>query len=364
MFALNGALFGIWASRIPWVAGRHELGEGQLGLLLLLLAGGAILSFPLAGRAADRFGAAPVTRRIAVAYVGALGLLALAPTPMWAGVALFCFGATHGAMDVTMNAWGAEVERALGRPVMSSFHAMFSLGAGLGAASGFLAGSANLGLGAHVWGLTPVLLGLALWLARSPWPSTRSTERADRAGLPIPRGVLLLVGIVAFCTALGEGAMADWSAVLMTRLAGADDGVAALGYAVFSVAMVAMRLAGDGLVRRIGPVRMVRLSGALAASGAALVVGVATVPAMLAGFGLMGLGYAVVMPLAFSRAANDPGTPPGAALAQVSVLAYGGMLLGPPLIGGLAELTSLRISFGLLLGLALVMTALAGVLRR
>ena len=189
MFVLNGALFGIWASRIPAVADRHDLELRCAGRpLLLLLAAGAILAFPLAGRATDRFGAYWVTWRVAIAYTLSLFLIALAPGTVTLAVALFFFGAVHGAMDVTMNTWAGEVERRMGRPVMSSFHAMFSLGAGLGAGSGFLAGHAGLSIEMHFF-----VAGAAFsrsWRWR--WhPSNgrpiRAGRRRHRRFLPGPR---------------------------------------------------------------------------------------------------------------------------------------------------------------------------------
>lgn len=362
MFVLNGALFGIWASRVPAVAARHGLSPGSLGLVLLLMAAGAILSFPLAGRGADRAGAYRVTWASALGYVAALGALAVAPTVPLLGLALFAFGATHGAMDVAMNAWAGEVERRAGRPMMASFHAMWSLGAGLGAGSGFLAVSLGAGIGAHFFLAGALVAAGSLALARVGWASDTAPHH-DGPVFALPRGALLLVGLVALGSAVGEGGMADWSAIFLVRSTGAGEAAAALGYAIYSVAMVAMRLSGDRFTARFGPVAVARLAGLFAASGALLAVTFATYPVALAGFVLMGLGYALIIPLAFSRAANDPVMRPGAAIASVSTLGYGGILLGPPLLGTVAELTSVRLAFLVLAVLALMITALAGALR-
>ena len=158
--------------------------------------------------------------------------------------------------------------------------------------------------------------------------------------------------------------MADWSAVYLRDVAFAGEGQAALGYAVFSVAMVTMRLLGDRLAARFGPAGAARIGGVLAFLGTATVVAVPTVPGVLAGFALMGLGYAVIMPLAFSRAANDPHVPQGRAIASVATLGYGGMLLGPPIIGFLSALVTLRLSFLLLAGLAALIVILARAMNR
>ncbi|AUQ62695.1 MFS transporter [Phaeobacter inhibens] len=364
MFVLNGALFGIWASRIPAVSEIHELSPGGLGLLLLLMAAGAILSFPLAGRAADRIGAAHVTRRVALAYVLGLVLLALAPNLPLLAAALFVFGAAHGSMDVAMNAWASEVEARAARPMMSSFHAMFSLGAGLGALSGYAAASIDAQIPAHFLVAGCVSALLTLYMAQIPWVARPAPESGAAKPALLPRGALLVVGFVAFCGAVGEGAMADWSAIFLVLTTGASEADAALGFAVFSIAMVAMRLIGDLVVARIGPVTAGRLAGTSASLGALIAVGWGSYGAAMTGFALMGIGYALIMPLAFSRAASDPDLPAGAAIASVATFGYGGILIGPPMIGVTAELISLPAAFLILAVLAVFIVIFSDVLRR
>jgi MFS family permease len=361
MFALNGALFGTWASRIPDFVERFAIPSGLLGLLLLCLAGGAILSFPLAGALSDRFGAATLTRAMAAFYGVALACLALSPSIWLLTASLLLFGMGHGAMDVAMNAWGAEVERGRGRHLMPMFHAMFSLGAGLGAASGYGALSAGFGVAPHFLLLGGLLTVGALGLASGRWESVR-TPRSGVA-FALPRGHLVAVGLIAFACSLGEGAMADWSAVFLDRATEASAAQAALGYAAFSVTMVVTRLSGGILIAALGAGRAARISGAFAFVGITIVMLSTQLVPALAGFALLGVGYAVIMPLAFSRAAAEPGVGAGRAIAGVATLGYGGMLLGPPVIGFLAELTSLRLSFLLLAVLSALSIAFGGVLQ-
>lgn len=364
MFLLNGALFGMWASRIPAVVETHGLSPGSLGALLLLMAAGAILSFPVAGKASDSLGCATVTLPIAIVYCAALVLIALSPTVLTLAVSLFLFGAFHGSMDVTMNAWAGEVEKAAGKPQMSSYHAMFSLGAGLGAASGFAAAEVGLSVTSHflIAGFIVAILALPFgWIG---WVSTKVPRSHTDPVFAFPKGPLLAVGFFAFCSSLGEGGMADWSALFLVSSAGAEEAEAALGYAVFSVAMVIMRLMGDRVVQTIGPVNAARFAGLNAAVGSSIAVTFTTFPLMLVGFAFMGIGYALVVPLAFSRAANDPDIPPGQAIAAVSTLGYGGILLGPPLIGFVAEATSIRVAFAILTLMAIMIVVLARVVRR
>ena len=359
-FLLNGALFGVWASRIPAFVEDFALEPGALGRLLLCLAAGAILSFPLAGRLSDRIGAALATRIIGIVYALALPLLALAPGVGWLAAALVLFGAGHGAMDVTMNAWAAEVERARGRTTMPAFHAMWSLGAGLGALTGWAAAGAGLEPLAH-FALASVIFGVpAIWAGLIGWQSARSSAKA---GFALPPRRLLAVGLFALCGSLGEGAIADWSAVFLTVVAAADQAEAALGYFVYSGAMMAARLTAPRVIDRFGPISTARAAGLVAAAGLGLAIFGGSLATGLAGFALVGLGYSVVIPLAFSRAANDAHVPPGRAIAGVATLGYGGMVLGPVVIGAIAQATSLPVAFGLIAIMALGITALAGVLR-
>ena len=362
MFILNGALFGIWASRVPAVMEQFGLSHGQLGALLLAMAAGAVCSFPFAGKFVDHLGAARITRVVALVYPVTLIVLPLAPNVTVLAALLFVFGAAHGAMDVAMNGWGAEVERRLEHRIMSSLHAMFSFGAGVGALSGYIAVQLEAGLLTHFLMSSALISAITLFLAAIDWTSDTTTQKSGTVSA-FPSGPLLLVGLVAFCSSLGEGAMADWSAVYLRDIVLADEGTAALGYAAFSVSMVVMRLLGDRVTTLVGPVRSARLGGLIAAAGILLAILFPSVSTALTGFAMLGIGYAVIMPLAFSRAANDPNVPPGQAISSVATLGYGGMLLGPPIIGFIAGVTDLQIGFALLAVLAGVIIAVASSLK-
>lgn len=222
MFAINGSIFGLWASRIPAFKTTHALNHAELGGLLLLLAGGAICTFPLAGRLADHFGAARVTKGFVFANLLVMLALTLTPNVWLLGAVLFLFGAAHGGMDVTMNAWGAEVERWAKRPQMSSYHAMWSLGAGIGAASGFAAISLNAAPLTHYAIVGIPLTALLFWLGNIQW--TSPVNRDSKAPIfSIPKGQLVLVGLLALGASMGEGAMADWSAVYLVDIGGAPE---------------------------------------------------------------------------------------------------------------------------------------------
>ena len=361
LFALNGVTMGTWAGRIPALVEHWALSEARLGVLLLLLGLGSLVAFPFAGVLADRIGALRVARGAMALVLVALIAVGQAPGLPWLALAIFVLGLTHGATNVTMNAWAGEVERQLARPVMSSFHGMWSLGAGLGALGSFLAVRADLAPGPHfvlVPLLATALLGPFVMLR---WEGAPAPQRKGPV-FALPRGPLILIGLIALAAGLGEGTVTDWGAVYLADNVGASEARAALGYAVFSVSMVAGRLGAGAVIGRLGRGRVARLGALLAAAGAALVVWAPGVPVVLAGFLAMGLGYAALIPLVFSRAADDPVIPPGQAIAAVATLGYGSMLLGPPFIGLVAHLSSLRLAFALVALSTLAIAALAPLL--
>lgn len=364
MFIFNGLLYGIWASRIPAIKEQFDLDATTLGMQLLFLSLGAIIALPLTGGWVDRIGAVRVTRITAAVYGFTLAVLAFAPGFWSLAILLFLFGAVHGAFDVAMNAWAAEVEQTADKPIMSSFHAMWSLGAAIGAASGFAAVSAGMSVQQH-FVISAVLTAIVcIYFANIKWVSSVEDRTVAKRRFVLPKGILVLVGITALCTTLGEGAMADWSAVFMIEVSKVSEAQAVFGYFAFCGAMVFMRLIGDRVVATFGPVWVARISGVLAVIGSLLAVLIGTFWVVLIGFVLMAFGYALIMPLAISRAASDPTVRPGVAIASVATFAYGGTLLGPPLIGFIAGATSLQFGFLVLSVLAALLVALAGVFAR
>lgn len=352
VFAANGAMFGNWAVRIPDVKLDLALSEAALGGALLVPAAGALLSMPLTGALTARYGSRMVTIVSTLVFVVVPCLLGLAPSLPWLLLALFVFGMAYGGLDVAMNAQAVTVERAARRPVMSSFHAAFSGGALVGSLTGALAAAAGLPLFVHL-GVTGVVL---LALAAPLLPAMLHEERAGQPG-PLfawPTGRLLPLAVIALAVLLAEGAVADWSAVHLRQELGAAPGTAGLAFTAFSLTMVAGRLLGDRVVAAWGRVRTVRFSALAATAGGLVVVLAPWVPAVVVGYAAMGVGLACMVPLVFVAAAGDEADA-GPALAAVSTPGYGGFLLGPPVIGGLAEL------LGLGTALALLPLLLAGV---
>ncbi len=367
-FFMNGALFATWVSRIPTVQAELGLSHGALGTALFGMALGALVAMPVAGALADRFGSRRVTSLAASCYFLVLPLLALAPGLGPLAVALAAFGVVHGALDIAMNAQAVAVDRRYPRPVMSSFHAFWSVGGLVGAGCGGLAAAAGISPLVH-FGAAALLLGTAivvLALPRLLGGDERKVEdgeaseerRGQRFSWPPP--VLLGIGLVAFCIMLGEGAIADWSALFLHQSAGASESVAAAGFAAFCLAMAAARFAGDSLVQHCGPMRLVRWGSALAVAGLLLALLLRQPWAGLLGFAAVGAGFASTVPLVFSAAGRVPGTEPGKALAVASTLGYGGFLAGPPTIGLAADAIGLPAALGIVVLTTLVAIVLAG----
>lgn len=359
VFFVCGLLVAAWVSRIPAIKQNLGLSTGELGLILLSAPLGLVLAMPLTGGLIVHLGSRPVLIGSALANCLALPLLALSGSGGVLALALFFFGFANAAMDVSMNAQAVEAERRLARPVMSSFHAFFSLGGLVGAALGGAAAGVGMGPLAF-FGWTAVGSAVLLF-----WASRHLLEARPTTGGPRfvwPRGVLLGLGLIVFCTGLGEGAVGDWSAVFMRQVLGSSEAVAALAYSAFSLAMVVGRLSGDALTHRFGPVALARAGGLLAASGFGLVLLTEYAGVALLGFAVVGLGYCTLFPLTFSAAGRVPGVPAGVALASVATMGYLGFLAGPPVIGLIAEATSLRVSLALVAGLSLLIAAMAGLL--
>jgi MFS family permease len=359
VFVINGSYFGAWATRIPAIRDRLDLTDGQLGLGLGCVALGAVVSMPLAGALAARVGSRRATRAATVVASAGAGCVALAPSfPAFLALTLL-FGAGMGALDVTMNAHGVTVEGVYRRPILSGFHAGFSAGGLAGGAVGGVL--AALGVDPRVHLAAVAVAGGSVMLAwsRRFLPSSEDAGGASQPLLVWPARRLWALGALAFSGLLVEGACGDWSAVYLRDELGTSAGVAALGYIAFSVAMVLGRAGGDPLVERLGPVRLVRLGGALAAAGFAVALVLAVPPAAVLGFACLGLGVSCIVPLVFRAAGAVRGLPAGLALGAVSSMGYLGLMAGPPLVGGLAELTSLPRALWLLVGLAGVVAALS-----
>ncbi len=363
-FAMDGFLFAGWVVRIPAIKAQAGAGAGALGLALLGVSAGAVAFMMIAGRLCRRFGSPLVTVAAAAALSLSIVLPPLTRSATALGLVLLLFGAAYGALNVAMNSAAVALIGALRRPVMPGFHAAFSLGGMLGAGlGGLLAG----GLSATVHLLVLALIGLLVTavagraLGRHPVPEVPERlpapaddpSRNGRTGRA--RRLVLVFGLIALCTAYGEGAMADWGALHLSQDLDAGPGTAAAGYAVFALAMAVGRLSGTAVVQRFGAARTLIAGGTTATAGMLLGALAPTAWWACAGFAVAGLGLANIFPIALARA-GETGGPDGVAVA--STVGYGGMLLGPPAIGFLAEAVGLPAA---LTTLALLAALAAGI---
>jgi MFS family permease len=345
LFLVHGLIFSTWVSRIPAVQNELGLRPSELGLALLGVAAGSMISMPVSGILMARFGTGIVAAVSSLMFCLALGLPALAESAVSLALALGVLGLAAGAMDVSMNAQGVAVEERYGRSLMASFHALFSIGGMAGAALGGAIAGQGIGPRLHLASAGAFCLILVAAAIPGLVPHDRHGVTGQHLRFRItPK--LLALALIAFCFFLSEGAIADWSGLYLRQDAAAGPATAALGYAVFSAVMALGRVTGDRLINRFGRVALVRAGSLTAAAGlgAALVAG--TVPVALIGFGLMGAGCSVIVPIVFAAAGRMPDLPPGTALTAVTSFGYLGLFAGPPSIGFLAEATGLRVALG------------------
>jgi len=362
VFTVHGAVTGSFATRVPWIREHAHLSAGELGFALAFTAFGASCAMPLAGRISHRFGSRTALRGLIALWTLSLVLPSLAPNMLTLCLAMFVYGASAGMADVGMNALGVEIERRLNKSIMSGLHGMWSAGALIGSAGGTLA--AHLGADARVHfalaSATLTVLGLLACSWVLDLQPAEDEEPPPRFALP-PKSALL-IGAVGFCAVFAEGASLDWSAVFLRDQLETSAGLAAACTTGFMLTMAVARLVGDAVVNRFGAVRTVRAGGAFAVLGGVLIVLAGHPAVAMAGFALLGLGIAVVVPLCFA-AAGHSGPNPSQAIAGVATITYTSGLIAPSLIGGVAQATSLVVSFMLVTVLSSGLAAFAGVLR-
>ena len=360
VFLASGFLFASWVSRLPATRDRLDAGAAELGLVLFAPGLGSLLSMPLTGWLCRRFGTRAVAAGTALPCCAVLVALAVAPSLLTLGAVLLVFGLCYGAWDVAMNVHGSAVEQRARRAWMPRYHACWSVGGILGAAAGALAARAGTPVLAHfaIAGLAcvvMVLVGLRFFVAdgssatddrapdtgSSPDGSTPdpagpspAKPRPDRARVLTAR--LLVVGLITLCATTVEGAAADWLALYLVDIRGTTAAAAAAGYAAFAVAMAAGRFAGTPIIERFGRHSAVRAGGLAGAAGVAMTILSPSEPVAFAGVVLWGLGISLVFPAAMSAGGEQPDRPADA-IAAVATIGYGGFLVGPPLIGILAE---------------------------
>lgn len=344
IFAVHGCATGSFAARIPWIKEHLGMDAGQLGLALIMPALGAILTMPFAGRVVNRVGGRTATRVLISLLCLAIMVIPLMPNRWLLMVILFVSGAAAGTSDMAMNAEAVAVEKELRRSVMSGLHGMWSVGGLLGGGIGVVAAKVGIGAPVNLAVVGSVLL--IVGFSAGHW-LLASVPRQDENGGPkfsLPRGKVLIIALIGFCAVFAEAAAADWSAVYLKDVLGASEAGSAMAFATYALCMAGGRLVGDAVVARFGSVGTVRAAGVMGILGGILVVMAISPLVATLGFGLIGVGIAVVVPLAFS-AAGHTGEHTTHAIAAVATVAYGAGLAAPGLIGTIAHATSLPIAF-------------------
>ncbi|MGL3822882.1 MFS transporter [Sphingopyxis sp. R3-92] len=347
-FLVAGFGIACWAPLVPFAKYRLGIDDAVLGLLLLCIGAGSVVAMIATGPLSARYGSKPVIVTSGFALAALLPLLSVAATPLALGAVLSLFGAALGSLDVAINVHAVEVERVADRPLMSGFHALFSIGGFFGATlmTLFLSLSLDIVVGSLI---CAALMAAAMVIAR-----TRLLSNVSNGEGPLfvrPKGIVLLLSLLAMVTFLAEGAMLDWSALLVTQLGLLDVSQGGIGYILFAIAMTIGRLVGDRLVARLGDFRMLFGGGLVAMVGFAIILAVPFIPVALTGFLLVGFGASNIVPVLFRRAGNQIDMPPALAIGALTTLGYAGILVGPAGIGLLAKAFDLTAAFWILTGL-------------
>ena len=350
-FFIGGFGTATWAPLVPLLRERLMVGDDVLGMLLLCIGVGSLLTMPLSGALAMRLGCRRVVMTAAVLFAAILLLVSCVDTLSLAVPIVLIFGAVMGCIDVVVNIVAVLVEKGIGRRIMSGMHAFWSLG-------GFV-GAGLYGVWVGLLGLTPfqstaIAAGLILLLTAVFGRHLIPYGGGSGALLALPRGIIVFVGMTAFIAFLSEGAVMDWGGVYLTTVRGMDLALAGTGYSVFSAAMLTMRFLGDRVVQRIGAL-LVAVGGALLAFGGILLVMFAPVDALLyVGFFAIGIGSANIVPVFFSLMGRQNVMPVSAAVSAVSTMGYLGILAGPAAIGFVSSLTTLQTAFAMLAALSIL----------
>ena len=354
-FFIGGFGTATWAPLVPLLRERLMVGDDVLGMLLLCIGVGSLLTMPLSGALAMRLGCRRVVMTASILFAAILLLVSCVDALSLAVPIVLIFGAVMGCIDVVVNIVAVLVEKGIGRRIMSGMHAFWSLG-------GFV-GAGLYGVWVGLLGLTPfqstaIAAGLILLLTAVFGRHLIPYGGGGGALLALPRGIIVFVGMTAFIAFLSEGAVMDWGGVYLTTVRGMDLALAGTGYSVFSAAMLTMRFLGDRVVQRIGTL-LVAVGGALLAFGGILLVMFAPVDALLyVGFFAIGIGSANIVPVFFSLMGRQNVMPVSAAVSAVSTMGYLGILAGPAAIGFVSSLTTLQTAFAMLAALSILQAAI------
>lgn len=358
-FFVNGFLFANWVSRLPRIQDLYSADDGTIGVVLLASSIGAVGAMPFTGWMIIRNGSRRITLLAAFLYCMVIPFISLAPGIIALAILFFLMGIVTGMLDVAMNAQAILVEQEYKKSIMTSFHALFSIGMMLGAGCAALFTDIGIDLTYHF------LIVVCASIPAVGWMSRNLVQ--DKPGLParlegplfrLPNRSLIGIGIITFCCMIGEGSMSDWSVNYMENIVGASKTFAPIGLSAFATSMTLGRIFGDKIRMRLGDQKMIIAGGLMAICGIALSIFFPEPYIAITGFFLVGLGLSCIVPIAYSIAGNTKELPPGVGLAMVTTVGYSGFLIGPPLIGFIADWQNLRIALCAIAVLFIIMTIL------
>jgi MFS family permease len=359
IFFLNGFVHANYFSRLPRIQEQFSIDNGVVGLVLLASSVGALLAMPFTGWLIIRNGSRRVTIFGIFFYCALIPFIPLMPTVWSLMVLFFLLGISSGMSDVAMNAQAVMVERQMQKPIMTSFHALFSIGMALGAFAGAFFTKVGTGMPIHFTAVSIISL-ITLFIARyylvHDKPKVKTTEEP---AFRLPNAAMVSIGVIAFCSMLGEGAMADWSTNYMENVAKADHALAPIGLSAFALAMTIGRIFGDAARVKFGDRLLMVSCGLIATLGLSIAIIFSQPIIVIVGLFIVGIGLSAIVPIAYSIAGHTKDLPPGVRLAMVTTVGYSGFLFGPPIIGLIAQWENLRAALSFVAMLFLVMTFLS-----
>lgn len=358
-FFLNGFVYANWVSRLPRIQEQYQADNGTIGIVLLAMSFGAAAAMPFTGWLIIRNGSRMVSLASLLIFCALVPFISFMPGILALIILYILIGISTGMLDVAMNAQAVMVERAYNKPIMTSFHAFFSIGMALGAWCGALFTDLKIELSQHLIIVCALSLLFVMWVRRNLIEDKPDISAGNEGPLfRLPNKALLSVGIIAFCCMMGEGAISDWSVNYMENIALSPKTVAPIALSAFATAMTLGRLFGDRFRSRWGDTKLIVYGGLISLSGLALALIVPTPYVAIAGFFLVGTGLSTIVPITYSIAGNAKDLPSGVGLAMVTTVGYSGFLFGPPIIGFLADTWNLRIALLVIAILFVIMTAL------
>jgi MFS family permease len=359
IFFINGFVHANLAARFPRVQELFDIDDGTLGFVLLSSSVGALLAMPFTGWLIIRNGSRRITIFSIFLYCIFVPLVPLMPGLPGLVALFFIMGLTAGMLDVSMNSQAVMVEKIHEKPIMTSFHALFSIGMVAGAFCGALFVKLETTLFVHFAVIVGMSVAAAAWARYHLIHDKPKEKEVDGPAFRLPNAAMVSIGVIAFCCMLGEGAMADWSTNYMENIAMASPALAPLGLSAFALAMTIGRFFGDGARLKFGDRKLMVMCGLISTMGIALTLLFNNPYSVIAGLFIIGIGLSSIVPIAYSIAGNSKNLPPGVGLAMVTTVGYSGFLFGPPIIGLLANWQSLRIALMVVAFLFVIMTFLS-----